>query len=75
MPVVIFTKHAKIRLKERGINIILVKKVLREPDHITRDAETIVYSKRIGQKNLIVVTTETGHQLIVITAYYENNLR
>jgi hypothetical protein len=67
-----FSIHFEQRLIERGISIDHVKKAIREPDEISSGfGGKIVVSKKIGDKTIKVVYSESsGKQYLIITAYY-----
>ena len=47
---IILTKHARIRMKERGISKSDLEKVLINPDKIQRENGRIIASKKINGK-------------------------
>jgi len=68
---IIFTNHAKYRINERKISVILVRQVVKNPDKKKLDEYgMIVVTKQFGKKSLEVVYKIQGNNIIVITAYY-----
>ena len=67
---IIFTKHAKDRMKERGILKRDIEKVLLNPDKIHRENHRIIASKTINKKILEVVYIIENSKKIILTCYY-----
>jgi hypothetical protein len=67
---IILTKHAKERMKERGILKKDIEKVLLNPDRIYRENHRIIASKRINKENLEVVYVVENNKKIILTCYY-----
>ena len=67
---IILTKHAKDRMKERGILKKDIEKVLLNPDRIYRENHRIIASKRINKEILEVVYMVENNKKIILTCYY-----
>ena len=67
---IIFTKHAKDRMKERGILKRDIEKVLLNPDRIHRENHKVIASKIINKKILEVVYIIENSKKIILTCYY-----
>jgi len=66
----ILTKHAKERMRERGISKKAIEKVLYNPDQIRRDDGMVAVSKKINGKNLELIYAIENSSKIIITCYY-----
>lgn len=74
---IIFTNHAKIRQKQRGISSQQINQALKNPDIISEDkAGMPLIGKRINRHAIIVIFNKIkkGH-IIVITVYKVNSSR
>ena len=70
---IIFTNHAKYRIMERGISVLLIKSVLKNSDsQIIDQYGMMIVRKIIGEKVIEVVYKISGSNYIIITAYYGN---
>ena len=67
---IIFTKHTKDRMIERGILKRDIEKVLLNPDRINRENHRIIVSKRINKEILEVVYVVENNKKIILTCYY-----
>lgn len=67
---IIFTKHAINRLKERGILKSDIVKALENPDYIKRDNNRIIANKKLNKKTLELVFVKENHKTIILTCYY-----
>lgn len=68
---IIFTEHAKQRIKERKIEEKDVIYTLFAPDKYQPTYhDRICVSKKIGNKTLEIIYTEEKEKMIVITCYY-----
>jgi len=67
---IIFTKHAKDRMKERRILKRDIEKVLLNPDRIHRENHKIIAAKTINEKILEVVYIIENSKKIILTCYY-----
>jgi hypothetical protein len=67
---IILTKHAKERMKERGILKKDIEKVLLNPDRIYRENHRIIASKRVNKEILEVVYVVENNKKIILTCYY-----
>ena len=68
--------HAQYRYYERGISTEAIKTTIREPDNETFQTNgKIKAEKLIDEKKLIVIYLKDGKEFVIITVYYENNLR
>ncbi len=66
-----FTNHAKYRILERGIKMINIKLVLKNPDYCGYVFDDkILARKSIGKKTLEIVYTKTKNKILIITVYY-----
>lgn len=65
-----FTKHAKIRMEERGILKKDVERVIINPDKIFRENDRVIVSKRIDKKTLEVIYVIENSKKIILTCYY-----
>jgi len=66
-----FTKHAKLRIRERNISMVHIKQTIINPDNkqITFESRLLV-RKKFGSKTLELVYAEYIDKIIVITLYY-----
>lgn len=67
---IIFTKHAIIRMRERGILRKDIEKVIKNPDYIQRDNNRIIVNKKLNKKTLEVVFIKGDTKTIILTCYY-----
>ena len=68
---IIFTDHAKERVKERGILVSDIKKAVKLPtSHLWSYLPTIKIQKIINGKTLEIIYEQKGPIIIIITAYY-----
>jgi hypothetical protein len=67
---IILTKHARERMKERGILKKDIEKVLLNPDRIYRENLRIIASKRVNKEILEVVYVVGNNKKIILTCYY-----
>jgi len=68
---IIFTDHAKERIKERHILISNIRKAVQSPTaHLWSYSPTIKIQKIINGKTLEVIYEQKGQIIIIITAYY-----
>jgi hypothetical protein len=67
---IILTKHAKDRMKERGILKKDIEKVLLNPDQIHRENRRIIASKRINKEILEIIYIVENNKKIILTCYY-----
>lgn len=73
--VVTFTKHAIIRLKERGLSAEVVKDILIYPVKIEHQAgDKFAYYGRYKEKTVVIITERRRDHFTVITIFYENYL-
>ncbi|MEK7621741.1 MAG: DUF4258 domain-containing protein [Patescibacteria group bacterium] len=68
---IFFTKHARVRLIERGIKEVIVHDILESPDLVyqTYDNKS-AYRKEIQGEKIEVICLKLGDKFLVITAYY-----
>lgn len=73
---VVFTKHAKEAIEERGISEILVKRAVLNPDFTQpgRGNKTI-YFKDTGKNYLKVVVVVDEQQVVVVTLHWIAKMR
>ena len=67
---IIFTKHTKDRMIERGILKRDIEEVLLNPERIHRENHRIIVSKRINKEILEVVYVIENSKKIILTCYY-----
>jgi uncharacterized DUF497 family protein len=67
----ILTKHAKERIRERGISLKDIKKTLLNPDQIFRENRKIIASKKINKKILEIIYVIENNKKIILTCYYQ----
>ena len=67
---IIFTKHARNRMKERGILKRDIEEILLNPDRIRRENHKIIAAKTINKKILEVVYIIENSKKIILTCYY-----
>jgi len=69
---IIFTKHAKDRLIERGISEKQIESVIANPDYAGRAFDNkLVARKKIGTKTVEIVYAVEGNNIIIITCYLQ----
>lgn len=67
----IFSDHAKLRLKQRSIPKELVLETVEKPDKRKRSPRTRrLYQRKYGDKILEVVAVHENKQLVIITEYW-----
>jgi len=68
---IIFSDHAKIKMKQRGLTQSRVKDVLNNPDLTlsSHDGRTIT-EKNFGKLNLRVVYIKENSNIIIVTAHW-----
>lgn len=67
---IIFTKHAITRMRERDILRKDVEKVIENPDYIQRDNNRIIVNRKLNQKTLEVVFVRENKKTIILTCYF-----
>ena len=67
---IILTKHAKDRMRERGILRGNIEKTLLNPDTIHRENHKIIASKRPNKAILEIDYVIENNKKIVLTCYY-----
>jgi len=67
---IIFTKHAINRVKERGILKRDILKVLENPDYIKRDNKRIIANKKLNKETLEIIFVRENNKTIILTCYY-----
>ena len=69
---IIFTRHTLLKLKQRGISKIVVRKTLKSPDYKipSYSGRKIAY-KKFDKLYLKVVYKIEGNNIIVITQHWE----
>jgi hypothetical protein len=77
--VVEFTKHAKLRLKERNLIVESVKKAVKNYDIIESDrfdSSIVHYIKKVDDKFLrVIAKRKDENTLLVISAFYDRRLK
>lgn len=67
----IFSDHAKIKMKQRGLAQIQVQKVLNNPDLVLPSyGGRMIAEKNMGKLNLRVIYIEESSDIIVVTAHW-----
>ena len=69
--IIIFTNHARKRMKERRISRAEVAITVRHPDVIEENNGIQIFRKRYKLSSLEVVTEVKKGKLIVITLYWQ----
>jgi len=70
-PVIIYTDHARLRLKQRAIEESQILETVSKPDEVLKSFEKrSVARKRFSGKILEVVFTKQNNDLVIITAYF-----
>jgi len=68
---IVFTRHAVQRMRERNIARSQIVNALAKPDSATlEEGDVTLFRKRYGKKILGVVTEVFKQKFIVITAYW-----
>lgn len=72
---VIFTKHALLKLRQRRIPRVSVERTLRKPDFVRASTrERRIAYKKFRRLYLKVIYAEERGQMIVITQYWDEEL-
>jgi len=67
---IIFTNHALLKLKQRGISKALVKETLKSPDYkIPSYSGRIIIYKKFDKLYLKVIYKIEGGNIVIITQY------
>lgn len=74
------TKHAEIRISERGFDSDEILKVLREEvDSLVirspRDEDVDLYFSKIGSKYVLIVVNRTSHNIVTVRPMRMNEKR
>ncbi len=67
---IIFTKHAITRMKERNVLKKDIEKVIKNPDYIQGDNNRVIVNKRLNRKTLEVVFVKENKKIIILTCYF-----
>ena len=68
---IVYTKHSKLRIRQRKILTKFIASVVISPDKAHRSfANRIVACKSFNGKTLEVVYKKVGSELIILTAYW-----
>ncbi len=68
---IFFTKHARLRLIERGIKENTVRNILETPDLVYQTYDDkLAYRKKVRGKTIEIVCMKSSDKFLVITAYY-----
>ncbi len=75
--ILIFSNHAKKRIKEREIDENLIRKCITNPDNImsSNTQNEIISSLKINGKILLVVFKKTDNINFVITAFMSSKVK
>ena len=66
---IVFTEHAKERMKKRGITEDEIIQAIKRPDNTKKDGENYCAQKNIGRASIEVVY-EKDKYIKIITIYY-----
>ena len=68
---IIFTKHAMQRMRERRITRQAVFQILRNPAKVETSGNNVrVYIGSAGRKKIKVITFERSKRIVIITLYH-----
>jgi len=71
----IFSKHALIRIVERKIDPNLISNTIEDPDRLDKENGEYKAIKLLGDKVMIVVYTENNGILFIITLWESNKIK
>ncbi len=72
---IVYTKHAVERAKERGIEIKDIEACIKNPDSVTRDSMgNLRFMKRKDSKVLVVVSRKEDSKTVVITCFLSSKV-
>ncbi len=74
----IFSEHAKLRLKGREISMEMVKRVVENPnltDTDYYDEDIIHFFGKIDERVLRVICKPQGGYIFIITAFFDRNMK
>lgn len=67
---IIFTDHARIRMKERNINVKIVEKILNNPDKVeVIDGRKLYYFGKDDMRKIKIVVSKNKEIFKIITVY------
>ena len=73
---IIFTRHAILKLGHRGIKREMVIRTIRNPDHAESSyGDRRVVFRRLGKLYLKVVFRQEGEDIIIITQHWIKKLK
>lgn len=72
---IVFTKHALIKLGQRNIKRELVLNAIENPDHFVAENGKKYAYKKFGKLYLKVILRNIGGNVIVITQYFTDKVK
>ena len=75
---IVLTAHAKIKILERSIDLILCERTVSEPDFTKSDkfdSSIIHYVKKVEGKYLRVLARSEKNKKIIITAFFDRRIK
>jgi hypothetical protein len=72
------TKHARLKMKQRGISIEDVEEAVRYSDKTERDKideELVHFIKRLHSRYLRGIAKVSGDNMIIVSAFYDRRLK
>ena len=67
----IFTTHVVVRMRQRGIRRLDIRRTVYDPDQVIPSFRgRRVAQRRIGTRTLEVVFTREGRATVIVTAYW-----
>lgn len=73
MTLLIFSNHAKQRLRERRIDETLVRRCITNPDKVLQDSEEKKSALKVNGKVLILVYKEISSDIFYIITAFESS--
>lgn len=68
---IIFTDHALIRMKERGVSRTQVMAAIRNPEEVVEEEDGAkIFRKRFGNATLAVIAEIKKRKTVLITLYW-----
>lgn len=67
----IYTKHSKVRIKQRNLKSQQIEETIIEPDKVTSSFRgRLIAQKNFSGQTLEVIFKKQGNNVIIITAYW-----
>ena len=67
----IYTKHSKVRIKQRNLKSQQIEETIIEPDKVTSSFKgRLITQKNFSGETLEVIFKKQGNNVIIITAYW-----